>query len=77
MTPDVQPTPPTPLPASPCRFLRNKGMYVYTDGSEHGYDSGDATVYWCIKSMKAYGPDDEEVHRDACCNASRACYEAI
>jgi hypothetical protein len=52
-------------------------MYVYTDGSDHGYDNGDATVYWCIKSMKAYGPDDEEVHRSVCCDPARTCHEAI
>jgi hypothetical protein len=60
--------------ASPCRHLRSKGMYVYTDGyDEHqqeneGYDN---TIYWCLKTMKEFGPDDEFVGGPECKNPER------
>ena len=48
----------------PCRHLRNKGMYVYTDGiSGESHDDYDNTIYWCLKTMKSFGPDDEFVSR--------------
>ena len=64
--------------STPCRHLRNKGMYVYTDGlggESHGdYDN---TIYWCLKTMKGFGPDDEYVSREDCCDVNRACYEPL
>ncbi len=63
---------------SPCRHLRSKGMYIYTDG--HGgqdHDDYDNTAYWCLKSMKNFGPDDELVGRHECNDQSRNCYEPI
>ena len=70
-------SPPAPTaPASPCRHLRSKGMYVYTDGQsfdEHAdYDN---TIFWCLKTMKSFGPDDDPVHADDCRNPARTCYE--
>jgi hypothetical protein len=65
-------------PGPPCRQLRSKGMYVYTDGSggeEHdGYDN---TIFWCQKTFKDFGPDDGFVNRDECCNTSRPCYDPL
>jgi hypothetical protein len=63
---------------SPCRHLRSKGMYVYTDGldGEAHEDYGD-TAYWCLKSMKNFGPDDAIVARPECSDQSRTCYEPI
>jgi hypothetical protein len=62
--------------APPCRHLRNKGMYVYTDGatraSHPGYDNA---IHWCLRTMKDIGPDDGLVGRDDCRNAERPCYE--
>ncbi|MBX6312186.1 MAG: hypothetical protein IRY99_04600 [Isosphaeraceae bacterium] len=65
--------------SSPCRHLRSKGMYVYTDSSmgHDPYGDDDTTAYWCLRSMTSFGPDDEVVGRSACCNPSRSCYEAI
>ena len=81
---DLEPTPaPAPerpvQPAGPCRHLRHKGMYVYTDGPpdeshQYGYDN---TIYWCLQTMKSFGPDDDLVDREGCCDGSRSCYEAI
>jgi hypothetical protein len=62
--------------AIPCRHLRSKGMYVYTDGSQdHTHEDYDSSIYWCLQTMKGFGPDDDQVHREDCCNSSRSCYE--
>jgi hypothetical protein len=66
--------PSTPL----CRYLRNKGMYVYTDGSNRStHDDYDNTIYWCVKTHKGFGPDDELVAGDDCRNSGRSCYEPL
>lgn len=62
----------------PCRHLRNKGMYVYTDGPDIDEHSDyDNTIYWCLKTMKGFGPDDEFVDVHECRNSSRSCYEPM
>ena len=60
-----------------CEHLRHKGMYVYTDGSGQDHSDYDNTIYWCLKSMKSFGPDDDMVDRQACCDAARSCYEPL
>jgi hypothetical protein len=69
---------PIAQPSVPCRHLRNKGMYIYTDG-EHdtGHEGYDNTIYWCLKTMKDYGPDDQPVDGPDCRNCERSCYEAF
>lgn len=79
---DDLPAPPgddpgTAPPAVPCRHLRSKGMYVYTDGSAGGHDDYDNTIFWCLKTMKAFGPDDDMVDREQCCNPERSCYAPL
>lgn len=66
-------------PAGPiCRHLRSKGMYVYTDGMDYGFDHNyDSSLYWCLKTMKAFGPDDDMVERETCCRPDRACYQPL
>ena len=61
----------------PCRHLRNKGMYVYTDGTSSGntHEDYDNTIYWCDKTLKGFGPDDEMVAGDDCRDPNRSCYE--
>ena len=76
------PESPENLPEAPqgpiCRHLRSKGMYVYTDGVDMGFDHDyDNTIYWCLKTMKSFGPDDEMVEKSACCSSDRACYQEI
>ncbi len=69
---------PEPALAAPCRHLRNKGMYVYTDGSGgETHEDYDNTIYWCNLSMKSFGPDDDHVNGTDCRNPSRSCYEPI
>jgi len=60
----------------PCRHLRNKGMFVYNSGAYgDSHEDSDNTIYWCVKTMKGFGPDDEMVSRYDCQNAERSCYE--
>jgi hypothetical protein len=75
--------PPGELPvvdptASPCRHLRNKGMYVYSDGSGGGaHEDYDNSIYWCLRSMTGFGPDHDLVGAEDCRNPSRSCYEPL
>jgi hypothetical protein len=60
----------------PCRNLRHKGMYVYTDGSgSDSNDDYDSHMYWCLKTMKGFGPDDDFVGAEPCRLTARSCYE--
>jgi hypothetical protein len=63
--------------ATPCRHLRNKGMYVYTDGIHDQHEDYDNTIYWCLKTMKEWGPDDEVAGGHECKNPERSCYEPL
>ena len=70
---DRHPDAPT---ATPCRHLRNKGMYVYTDGlGGDAHEDYDNTISWCLKTMKSFGPDDDFVSADDCRSSTRTCYE--
>ncbi len=61
-----------------CRHLRSKGMYVYTDDMEYGFDHNyDSSLFWCLKTMKAFGPDDDMVEKESCCRPDRACYQPL
>ena len=64
-------------PGPPCRQLRFKGMYVYTDdsASEEPLDY-DNTIFWCQKTLKDIGPDDGFVGREDCRETARRCYES-
>lgn len=61
----------------PCRHLRNKGMYVYTDGSGGEPHEGYESPHWCLKTMTHYGPDDEMVGATDCQQTGRSCYQPI
>ena len=62
----------------PCRHLRSKGMYVYTDDTnEDSPEDFDSTVYWCLQTMKNFGPDDDMVDGRECRVPSRSCYEPL
>ncbi len=68
----------TVIHESPCRHLRSKGMYVFTDRSpEDGYGDDDNTIYWCMHTMKSFGPDEDMVDRRGCRNPGRSCYEPV
>ncbi len=64
--------------SEPCRHLRSKGMYVYSDGrSGDSHGDYDNTIYWCLKTHKGFGPDEEFVAGEDCRNAARSCYEPM
>ena len=78
--PDPEPTlddAAPPAPAGPaCRHLRCKGMYVYSDMPEDDLHEEDGnTAYWCLKTMKEFGPDDGLVGGHDCRDPGRSCYE--
>lgn len=77
--PEIIPESDEQVSAGPmCRHLRSKGMYVYTDGVDMGFDHDyDNTIFWCLKTMKSFGPDDDMVERDACCCEKRQCYQPL
>jgi hypothetical protein len=51
-------------------------MYVYADSpNQPMHEDYDNTIYWCLRTMKAFGPDDEQVAGDECRNPGRSCYE--
>ena len=52
-------------------------MYVYTDGPAESHGDYDNTIYWCLRTHKSFGPDDDLVQKDHCCDPSRSCYEAL
>lgn len=64
-----------PDPATRCRQIRTKMMFVATDWEERAaeYPSSTAT-YWCLKTMAVVGPDGEPVDIGDC-RAGRSCHE--
>jgi hypothetical protein len=76
--PEFNDQPAVDASAPPCRHLRNKGMYVYTDGeADDAHSDYDNTIYWCLLTMKSFGPDDEYVDGRECRCATRSCYEPM
>jgi len=76
-TPATDEAAPPPEPCQ-CRHLRSKGMYVYTDGlNDNTHEDYDNTIYWCLLTMKGFGPDDGMVERPDCYDPSRSCHEPI
>ncbi len=64
--------------AAPCRHLRTNGMYIF-DGDPDGTDGDEyePSAFWCLQTMKAFGPDDEFVGRRECRDSGRPCYEPL
>jgi hypothetical protein len=77
--PESNELPVIPTVSAPCRHLRTKGMYVYSDGLAEGLgdEEDDHAVSWCLQTMKNFGPDDDLVGGRACRDPSRSCYEPL
>jgi hypothetical protein len=60
-----------------CMHLRNKEMYVFNDMVDEVHGEHEATNFWCLKTMKGFGPDDQIVGRLSCRDNSRECFEAL
>lgn len=76
-----EPTPKTDAtetaPGEPCRHLRTKSMF-YDFNRENALSIGPecATArFWCVKTSRVIGPDDDAVHRDLCVRP-RECFES-
>jgi hypothetical protein len=60
----------------PCRLLGRNGMFIFTDGTSNAAtDDSDSGAFWCLKTMKGFGPDDDPVGVADCRNPARSCYE--
>lgn len=59
-----------------CARLRTKGMYLPPNpkADRHSPEGSATAVYWCLKTMKALGPDTGPVTPSDCCLADRPCY---
>ena len=62
-----------------CRYLRNNGMYIFSDevGDGESRSECETTVYRCGRTMSEYGPDDDFVDGLSCRNTERSCYEPL
>jgi hypothetical protein len=65
-------------PAAPkaprCRHLLSKGMFINCSLSEADRIVGDG-YFWCAKTQRIYGPDDQLIGDGECRVADRSCYE--
>jgi hypothetical protein len=60
-----------------CRKLRTKQAFGAIAPGPVDWREGDSTtdVFWCLKTMETWGPDDEFAHARRCVSG-RACFEA-
>lgn len=57
-----------------CQSLRCKGMYLNYGLGETERVAGDGN-FWCAKTQRIFGPDDNLVGDGVCRHSGRACYE--
>ena len=59
-----------------CKSLRSKSSYgVFDDQDEEILElTGSTATYWCLKTMKPFGPDSE-VASSSSCSSERKCFE--
>jgi hypothetical protein len=56
-----------------CRSLRSKTAFG-SDGQDlWRLGQSNTAVYWCLRTMEAFGPDESFCHPHVC-GAARACY---
>jgi len=70
---NVVEAPPT---AERCLSLRCKGMYLNHGLKESERVAGDGH-FWCAKTQRIYGPDDQLVGDGECRHSGRSCYESL
>ncbi len=65
-----------PEPPRLCKYLRAKTPGAHGDPRALAEAASDAsTVYWCLLTMSAAGPDDRLVHAHGCGPARACCVE--
>lgn len=57
-----------------CRSLRCKGMYLNYGLGQGERVAGDGN-FWCAKTQRIFGPDDQLVGEGVCRHTGRSCYE--
>jgi hypothetical protein len=62
-------------PASRCRNLLSKGLYVNA-GLPPGEEASGDGHFWCAKTQRIFGPDERLCDGENCRDASRTCFEA-
>jgi hypothetical protein len=65
------------LPIVVCRMLRTKKAFGTPEEGAADWREGRSTtaVYWCLRTMEAWGTDDAAAHVHDC-REGRACFEA-
>jgi hypothetical protein len=58
-----------------CRSLCCKGMYLNYGLGQSERVAGDGN-FWCAKTQRIFGPDDQLVGDGVCRHTGRSCYEA-
>ena len=58
-----------------CLSLRCKGMYLNYGLKESERVTGDGH-FWCAKTQRIFGPDDQLVGDGECRHSGRSCYES-
>ena len=58
-----------------CLSLRCKSMYITVGHGEAEHQSGDGN-FWCSKTQRIFGPDDQLVGDEPCRLAGRSCYQS-
>ncbi len=66
---------PVEQPGERCRSLRCNGMYLEGRLGDAAQGSGDGN-FWCNKTQRIYGPDDQLVGDGVCRHSGRSCYES-
>ena len=59
-----------------CMHLHCKAMAVYGEAFEMDpeYQAG-LTAFWCLRTHKNRGPDDDDVSLEMCSNSERGCFQ--
>ncbi|MBS0266908.1 MAG: hypothetical protein JSS02_33585 [Planctomycetes bacterium] len=63
-----------PVESDRCRNLCCKGMYLNYGLGQNERVAGDGN-FWCGKTQRIFGPDDQLVGDGLCRHTSRSCYE--
>lgn len=66
---------PAELSGERCRSLRCKGMYLNYGLGETERVAGDGN-FWCAKTQRIFGPDDQLVGDGVCRHSGRSCFES-
>ncbi len=61
-----------------CRYLKGKNPFGTLEGGSQPWTVTDDpnTIYWCVKSMGAGGPDNGPIDPKLC-RPGRSCYKAV